>query len=255
MFLQLLLSTVIVIKASTVVPATADLLNETFDNATNYDDATWTATVASSGVVDPNETVLCPASGTGWGSECLQMNTGAANRKAYVMNDLGSARADAIYTTYHLYLDATMTAWDTTDSHIFMGGTTLSSAIPSASSPFVGTLEWDADGVEGGESNCATGANLPACWRLRMRIGAGTSRAPELTQAVKHTVCFLVDNGSAVGSVWLDGTQYLSVEQTSADVQFVWAGVMEFSPDGPAGTDVEQILMDNVKVSTGGCVD
>jgi hypothetical protein len=102
MFLQLLLSTVIVIKASTVVPATADLLNETFDNATNYDDATWTATVASSGVVDPNETVLCPASGTGWGSECLQMNTGAANRKAYVMNDLGSARADAIYTTYRM---------------------------------------------------------------------------------------------------------------------------------------------------------
>lgn len=246
----LLLGTVVMIKASVVTPPTADLLNETFDNVTNYDDGQWTATTTGSGTptVDPNETTTCAASGTGWGSECLQFNITAANGKAYVMNDLGAAQAGAIYITYHFELE-TMGAWDTTDSHIFLGGTTTSAAIPAASSPFIGTLEWDADGAEGGESACAAGSNLPACWRLRLRIGAGTSRAPEVTPGTKYTVCFLVDNGSAVGSVWLNGTQYLSTEQTSADVQFVWAGIMEFS------NEAENIVMDNVKVSTGGCVD
>jgi len=253
MLAALLLGPIIVIKASTVVPATADLLLETFNDVTNYDDGlaganSWAETTAgTTPTLDSNETVLC-STGTGWSSQCLENTVAGSNRKAYSMNDLGSARADAIYITYHMYMVA-MTAWTVGQSHVLLGGTTTSAAIPGAASPFVATLEWDDDGVEGGESNCASGANLPACWRLRMRIGGGTSRAPEITVAANHNIRFKVDNGSAVGEAWLDGVQYLFTEQTSTDVQYIWQGIMEFSPAA------ESIVYDNTKVSTGGYVD
>jgi hypothetical protein len=241
---RLILAGVLVFN-SQAAPPTADLLNETFNNATNYDDATWTETVASGGVNDPNETAACPT-GTGFGGECYESLCAASNRKAYIYNDLGAAQGGPVYTVLYLYLTG-FASWSSTEGVIIMGATTTAVA-PTSTSQFQGTLIYDLDGILGGETTCAA----PPCFRLLLRmreVGNTLARSPEVSLNSIHQIKFKVDNGGQ-GEVWLDGTRYiLTTLNNEADTQFIWAG----QPDFSIGS--QTIYFDNVKTSTTGYVE
>jgi hypothetical protein len=230
------------------VPPTADLLSETFNNVTNYDDGTgadaWTEVTESGGEIDPNETALCPA-GTGFGStECFQTVATVANQKGYVRNELAALQSGLVYSVHYIYLTG-MAAWSDAQEQMILAATTTTSYPSVFSAQWVATLIYDGDGVTSGQTSCAA-----ACWRLKVRIGGVEAAAyPEIAVDTIYKVKFRVDNASAVGEAILGSTTLLSSTDSAADVRYIWVGQVD--PSRAAGT----ILFDNVKLSTGGYVE
>lgn len=97
-----------------------DLLDETFNNATDYDDAGWTPTTADGGSVDPNTAdATCP-NGTGWSGECMSTSAPAFG-KGYSTNDTGTSNV-LTFMRVRLYIDDE--GWEDTEGGYILGATT-----------------------------------------------------------------------------------------------------------------------------------
>jgi hypothetical protein len=232
---------------------TADVLNESFNNATNYDDGlgagAWAEAEVDGGDIDSNETVLCPV-GTGFGSQCLESTAGAANRKAHAENDLGSGRDDQLYVVVYFAMTG-MGAWTDASSQVIVEGRTLAGEGASiATAAFGAALIYDADGITSGYNDCA---GPTACWRLNMRIGGVGGPVPGgLPQVVPDTIYklkFRVDKGSATGEAVLNSTTIVSSQDSTYTLQYVRLGQEQYS------LAAETILFDNLKISTTGYVE
>lgn len=245
----LLLSTVIMLGGAGP-PATANVLDETFNNATNYDNTHWVETTVSAGVIDPNETTLC-LSGTGFSGQCLESTAGGTNRKGYTENDLTVPYQDLVKVVIYFGLH-NMGAPADGSTQIFVEGRTTAATSPSLGvASFGAQLYYDVDGT--GDGIPRTTCSVAPCWRLDMRIG-GTDNVtaggrPEILPDTIYRMEFTVDAGTSAGEAKLGTTTILSNVDSTYTLQFVRLGISEFS------VTTETIVMDWAKLSTGGYVE
>lgn len=247
MISTLLLSTVIMLSGSGA-PATANVLDETFNNVTNYDNTHWTQTTASAGVIDPNETVLC-LSGTGFSGECLESSATGTNKKGYTENDLTTPYADLVKIVIYFGIHGMGTPTDGA-TQIFVEGRTTAGTSPSLGvASFGAQLVYDSDGITVGKDTCS----IAPCWRLDMRVGGTGSTAtgglPEILPDTIYRMEWTVDAGTSAGEAKLNNTTILSNIDSTFVLQFVRLGISEFSVTS------ETIVMDWAKMSTGGYVE
>lgn len=273
-------SQAVVSKHRGTTPPSADILSETFNNATNYDDPDWTATTVSSGVLDPNETTLCAALtgfGTGFTSECLESTAGAANRKAWTTNLLGALHDDLQYVVVYFAIHA-MTAWTDGQTQVIVEGRSnfcgpTSTTVPChnntecttggdtcqpevapsvASAAFGAQLVYDLDGITVGRDTCG-GGTPRACWRLDMRVGGvgsvATGGLPEILADTIYEMRFKVDKGANVGEALLGASQILSSQDSAFTFGYVRLGQAEYS------LAIETVLYDGCKISSSGYVE
>jgi len=282
----------VVSKHHTSTPAAADVLNESFNNATDYDanhdaDGDWAATTSGSGTktVDPNETTFCAALtgfGTGFASECLESTTTVANGKAFTINSLTALHDDAVYVTNYFAIHG-MGAWADgatqvitegrslfcgptsttvpclTNAECTTGGDTCQTAVsPSVgSAAFAAQLVYDADGFTTGRDTCG-GGTPRACWRLDMRIGGVGSTAsnglPEVLADQVYKLHFLVDKGSSTGEATFTIAGGSPVTIVSAQDSAFTLGYVRLG-QAEFSLAAETLLYDGVRLSTSGYVD
>lgn len=273
-------------KHRTTAPPSANILDESFNNATNYDDPDWVATLSGSGTktLDPNETVLCAALtgfGTGFVSECLESGTTVANGKAYTINSLNALHDDLVYQTVYFAIHG-MGAWTDGATQVIVEGRSLfcgptSTTVPcltntecttggdtcqAAVSPSVGSaafaaqLVYDADGLTTNRDTCG-GGTPRACWRIDMRIGGvgslGDGSAPgglpEILQDQVYRLHFTIDKGAIVGEAKLDSVTIVTGQDSAFTYGYLRLGQAEFS------LAAETILYDGVRAGSTGYVD